>query len=199
MTKATSDSVIIEMLNTIGRQDGRDEDKKRKTVRQMEKGEKLRKRRKARSDAAGSSDRGGTAASSAMRAEMKGINALNLEPALPNLDDKAPAQKCDADAILGNQNDATKREFKQSLEIIQQRTASKAAKQQGADANDAGTNVLPQAVVVIISKLYSICDTRQSLQSTSESQSPSSSSTSSSSTSESQSLLPSSLSPPSSS
>ena len=128
MTKATSDSVIIEMLNTIGRQDGRDEDKKRKTVRQMEKGEKLRKRRKARSDAAGSSDRGGTAASSAMRAEMKGINALNLEPALPNLDDKAPAQKCDADAILGNQNDATKREFQQSLEIIQQRTASKAAK-----------------------------------------------------------------------
>mmetsp|Transcript_31321 Transcript_31321/g.57415 ORF Transcript_31321/g.57415 Transcript_31321/m.57415 type:complete len:953 (+) Transcript_31321:107-2965(+) len=79
--------------------------------------------------------------------EMKRINALNLEPALPKLDDKTRndwinfKQSQNRNASTPVQGDGLKMEFQQSLEQIQKREASKkqelAAKQEREAAESA--------------------------------------------------------------
>lgn len=70
---------------------------------------------------------------SPMISEMKRINALNLEPALPKLDDKTRndwinfKQSQTRTTAKSAQGHALKNEFQQSLELIQKREASKQA------------------------------------------------------------------------
>mmetsp|Transcript_41591 Transcript_41591/g.114623 ORF Transcript_41591/g.114623 Transcript_41591/m.114623 type:complete len:776 (+) Transcript_41591:198-2525(+) len=79
--------------------------------------------------------------SSPMLSEMKRINALNLEPALPKLDDKTRndwinfKQNQTRNSAKSVQGNGLKHEFQQSLEIINRReAASKQREQQAAQA-----------------------------------------------------------------
>merc|ERR1719387_1138349 len=68
---------------------------------------------------------------SPMISEMKGINALNLEPALPKLDDKTRndwinfKQSQTRSAGKPNQGNGLKKEFEQSLALIKNRQEAK--------------------------------------------------------------------------
>lgn len=76
---------------------------------------------------------------SPMISEMKGINALNLEPALPKLDDKTRndwinfKQSQSRNAGKPGQGSGLKKEFEESLALFHKRQSEKEAKEAGGD------------------------------------------------------------------